>query len=162
MADSRRVRPFALAFVLSIAGCGTTSPVPVPTPTATQAVPAKPTQPPLALPTHVRWAIDGTGQTTSPYFVELFYDGTATGFRVIDTSGQVVHQFPIAGSGIFGPETCMARARAANENATWLVMDQAALDRFLAEAGTYRVEAIAAGSSQVVILPLSDTGCRPQ
>jgi hypothetical protein len=122
---------------------------------------AKPTsaQELLAPPTYVRWAVDRSGAADRPYFLDFFYDGVATGFRVLDGSSQVVLRVPIAGSGIFGPETCMVRTRARTEGATYVVLDAEALQRFTANASSYRIEADSV-SGRTVPLLLSDSGCR--
>ena len=65
----------------------------------------------------------------------------------------------IAGSGIFDPETCMARARKPQENATWIAVDQPTLDLFVQRYGSYRVIADGIPAGQVT-LPLADSGCR--
>ena len=119
------------------------------------------TQAPLPLPTTVRWAVD-RGSPDDPQhrsFLELFFDGAAYGFRVVDASVNVVLRFPIAGSGIFGPETCVARVRP-QAGVTWIAVDQATLDLFMERYRTYRVvaEGIPAGE---VTLDLIDSGCRP-
>jgi hypothetical protein len=119
------------------------------------------TQPQLPLPTSVRWAVD-KGSPDDPQhrsLLELFFDGNAFGFRVVDAGGSMVLRFPIAGSGIFGPETCMIRARKPQENATWIAVDQATLDLFVQRSGSYRVIADGIPAGQVT-LPLADSGCR--
>jgi hypothetical protein len=109
----------------------------------------------------VRWAVD-KGSSDDPQhrsLLELFFDGNALGFRVVDAGGSMVLQFPIAGSGIFGPETCMVRVRKPQENATWIAVDQATLESFMQRYASYRViaDGIPAGR---VTLPLADSGCR--
>ena len=119
------------------------------------------TQPQLPLPTAVRWAVD-KGSPDDPQhrsLLELFFDGNALGFRVVDGAGTVVLRFPIAGSGIFGPETCMARVRKPQENSTWIAVDQATLDLFVQRYASYRVIADGIPAGQVT-LPLADSGCR--
>src|SRR2546427_11993066 len=102
------------------AATATVSPIPSATITITLGTPE-----PLAPPTYVRWAVDRAGDAAGSYFFDLFYDGVATGFRVLDASGKVVLRLPIAGSGIFGPETCVVRARPSGKeaNATWIGID---------------------------------------
>jgi hypothetical protein len=119
-------------------------------------------QPPLSAPTRVAWAIDRiAAQVDRPYAFELHYDGYAMGFRVVDTSGQLVLQVPIAGSGIFGPETCMAAQHADGKttNATWRGIDETTYRDFVARSGSYRVEVETIGHGTIT-LPLGDTGCR--
>lgn len=118
------------------------------------------TQVPLPTPSHVRWAVDRTGDPTRPYFLDFFFDGVATSFRVVDGSGQVVLRVPIAGSGIFGPDTCVVRVPqpGKTENATWISVDAVTLEHFIRDAATYRIEADVIGGS--VTLPLTDSGCR--
>jgi hypothetical protein len=119
------------------------------------------TQPQLPLPTSIRWAVD-KGSPDDPQhrsLFELFFDGNASGFRVVDAGGSMVLRFPIAGSGVFGPETCMARARKPQEIATWIAVDQATLDLFVQRYGSYRVIADGIPAGQVT-LPLTDSGCR--
>lgn len=90
----------------------------------------------------------------------LFYDGNAQGWRIIDASGADLFRVPIAGSGIFGPETCVARARRPNEITTWVALDQLTIDRFAQQYRGYRAvgEGIPTGS---VTLEMIDSGCRP-
>ena len=136
-------------------------------PTSTTATTAEPpvtrppsTQAPLAPPSHVRWAVDRTGDPTRQYFLDFFFDGAATSFRVLDMSGRVVLRVPIAGSGTFGPDTCVARVPppGKTENVTWISVDAVTLEQFLRDAATYRIEADVIGGS--VTLPLTDSGCR--
>ena len=135
----------------------TVSPIPSATITVTLATPE-----PLAPPTYVRWAVDRAGDAAGSYFLDLFYDGVATGFRVLDASGNVVLRLPIAGSGIFGPETCMVRARPSGKqvNATWMRIDAVGREHFEHDGATYRVEADTPGG-RTLTLPLTDSGCRP-
>ena len=58
-------------------------------------------------------------------------------------------QVPIAGSGIFGPETCLARARPSGrtENDTYAALDTTALEHFTANAGSYHVQVLAIGGA---------------
>jgi len=118
-------------------------------------------QPPLAAPTRVLWAIDRTGSTDRPYFFELHYDGTASGFRVVDASGQLVLQLPIAGSGVWGPETCVSALQQQGKtmSATWRSVDDGTYRDFVAHATSYRVEVDTIGHGTIT-LPLGDTGCR--
>jgi len=117
---------------------------------------------PLPAPTYAGWAIDKSEVADRPFILVLFFDGGATDIRVVDTSGQVVLRVPIAGSGIFGPDSCTVRARATGPtaNSTWILLDNASLERFTRDAGTYRVEVESFG--RTVTLPLTDTGCRPR
>jgi len=157
--------------VCAIVTCGapaaTTTPVPLNTattatqsPEATKPFPVVQSQ--LPLPTTVRWAID-RGSPDDPQrrmLLVLFYDGNAHGWRIIDGSGADLFRVPIAGSGIFGPETCVASARRPNEITTWVGLDQAAIDRFAQQYRSYRAvgEGIPTGSTT---LEMIDTGCRP-
>lgn len=120
----------------------------------------KPTvsQAPLPAPTHVKWAIDHSDQPGRHIF-ELHYDGSAMGFRVVDDAGRLVIVLPIAGSGIFGPETCMAVAKTGTDTATWVGVDEATYEDLLVHAASYRVEVETIGHGTVT-LPLVDTGCR--
>src|SRR5207248_8265943 len=66
-------------------------------------------QRPLAAPTHVSWGID-RGSVDDPQhrrLFELYFDGAAMGFRVVDASGQLVVQVPVVGHGVFAACTCM-------------------------------------------------------
>jgi hypothetical protein len=83
------------------------------------------------------------------------------GFRVVDASGQLVLQVPIAGSGIFGPETCMAALQQPGKatNATWRSIDDATYRDLVAHAASYRVEVETIGHGTIT-LPLGDSGCR--
>lgn len=128
-------------------------------PSATRTSPtAVPTQAP---PTQVRWAIDRGPDAARPYLLELLYDNVATGFRIIDTSGQVSLRFPISGSGVFGSDSCVGRAERADKAVrfTYLLIDATTYEKFSADAATYRVEADSV-AQQVVTLPLTDSGCR--
>lgn len=113
------------------------------------------TQPQLPLVTSVRWAVDG--RSTGPLLV-LLYQGYASSFRVVDPSGATVAQFGIAGSGIFGPESCVGR-RDPGENVTWAGVDPSTLDSFMERYSTYRVVASGIPTGQVT-LPITDSGCR--
>jgi hypothetical protein len=68
---------------------------------------------------------------------------------------------PIAGSGIFGAESCAVKARPPGkaEGFTYLVVDAEALQRFMTNASSYRVEADSVGGRTVTV-PLTDSGCR--
>jgi hypothetical protein len=118
-------------------------------------------QPPLPAPTRVAWAIDRGEQPERPYVFELHYDGNAMGFRVVDASGQLVLQVPIAGSGVFGPETCVVALQQPGKttNATWRSIDDATYRDFVAHAASYRVEVETVGHGTIT-LPLGDSGCR--
>ncbi len=119
-------------------------------------------QPQLPLPTLVRWAVD-RGSPDDPQHRSLlvfFFTGNASGFRLLDAAGNVVLRVPIAGSGIFGPETCVARARMPNEITTWVSIDQATLDLFMQRYRTYKVIADGIPTGEAT-LDVSDSGCRP-
>src|SRR6266550_8258521 len=116
-----RVVPLAATMVLAACGPSGAStafvsdkPTPSSTPVATvsREVTKPPVSPaPLAAPTRLTWAIDHADQPGRHLF-EIHFDGSAVGFRVVDASGRQVLEVPIAGSGIFGPETCMVAATA--------------------------------------------------
>jgi len=106
-------------------------------------------QAPLPAPTRLTWAIDHADQPGRHLF-EIHFDGSAVGFRVVDASGRQVLVVPIAGSGIFGPET---RA------ATWVAVDEPTYQDLLANAATYRIEVETIGHGTIT-LPLVDSGCR--
>ncbi len=163
------LKSFAAALILLVlvSSCAPAATSATPTPTLAGSATPSPTKPvstqaSLPAPTHVRWAVDkgSVDDPARPYLLELLYDGTAMGFRVIDASGRLVLQFPIAGSGIFGPETCLVSARppGKSENATWRSIDEATYREFAANASTYRVEADKVGGG-VVTLQLEDSGC---
>lgn len=165
MVWTHRVATAAIALLVT-ACAGAAPPPPTvaiesPTPSPTITKPTT-TQEPLSPPTYVRWAVDKSGSPERPYFLDFFYDGVATNFRVIDGSGQVVLRVPISGSGVFGLETCVVRARPPGkvEGFTYLVIDAAALERFMRDSASYRVEADSVGGRTVTI-PLADSGCRP-
>jgi len=108
----------------------------------------------------VLWAIDRIDQPDRPYFFELHYDGMAFGFRVVDDAGRLVLQVPIAGSGIFGPESCAAAlSEGKTTNATWRSIDETTYRDFAAHQASYRVEVDTIGHGTIT-LPLADTGCR--
>ncbi len=136
------------------------TPTTTPTPSATTTKPAA-TQEPLAPPTYVRWAVDKGAFAERPYSLVFIYDGVATNFRVVDGSGQVVLRVPIAGSGVFGPETCVVRARSVGktEGFTYLLIDSDTHQRFIANASSYRIEADSVGGRTATV-PLTDSGCR--
>jgi hypothetical protein len=115
---------------------------------------------PLPAPTYVRWAADKSELADRPFIVVLFFDGGATDFRIVDPSGQIAFRVPIAGSGVFGADSCMVRARPSDRpaNDTWIVLDRAGFERFTREASTYRVQVESLG--RTVTLPLTDSGCR--
>lgn len=152
-----------------VAGCGTNaadavaSKIPAVSPTAAATASAEITkppfsQPPLAAPTHVSWAIDQTDEPDRHLF-ELYYDGSAMAFRVVDASDRQLVVLPIAGSGIFGPETCMATAKEGNSNATWVSVDEPTYQEMIGRGSSYRVEVETVGQGTIT-LPLVDTGCR--
>ncbi|HEU5287734.1 MAG TPA: hypothetical protein VFV20_04975 [Candidatus Limnocylindria bacterium] len=141
-------------------GGATATPAPSPAATTRSAEITKPPQPSQVLPppTYARWAIDQSADPSKRLFV-LFYDAPALGFRLLDAAGEVIVRVPIAGSGIFGPDTCVASAHRANEITTWAGVDEPTYRRILANIATYRLEADAVGGPTVTI-PLSDSGCR--
>jgi hypothetical protein len=118
-------------------------------------------QTPLPLPTTVRWAVDN-GSPDDPQhrsLLVLLYDGTARVWTIVDASGAGVFRVPIAGSGIFGPESCVVKARRPNEVATWIALDEPSLERFAQRYRSYRAtaEGVPTGSAT---LELVDSGCR--
>src|SRR5438477_45086 len=122
-----RVVPLAATMVL--AACGPsgvstdfvsdkTTPSSTPVATVSREVTKPPfSQEPLPAPTRLLWAIDHADQPGRHLF-EIHFDGSAMGFRVVDASGRQVVVLPIAGSGIFGPETCMVAATTGTRAAT--------------------------------------------
>jgi hypothetical protein len=152
--------------VMSVIACSSTPTLTAAAPTVTpspSATPTKPsfTQEPLAPPTYVRFAVDKGIDPARPYFLDLFYDGVATNFRVLDASGRVALRVPIAGSGIFGPQTCAVRARppGKTEGHTYISVEAEMVQRLTADVSSYRVEADSVGG-RTVNVPLSDSGCR--
>lgn len=108
----------------------------------------------------VRWATD-KGSPDDPQrrsLLVLLYDGNAQGWSIVDASGTEQFRVPMAGSGIFGPETCVVKRRP-NEIATWRSLDEATLARFVQGYRTFRAiaEGIPTGSAT---LELVDSGCR--
>ena len=81
------------------------------------------------------------------------------GFRVVDGAGIPIVVLPIAGSGIFASETCMATAKAGTDVATWVGIDESMYQDLLLHAVSYRVEVEKIGHGTIT-LPLVDTGCR--
>src|SRR6266550_7280605 len=167
----RRALRCALLWALTVtAACGTggatsafVSDKPTASPTSAPTLTPEVTKPPvsqapLPAPTHVKWAIDHSDQPGRHLF-ELHYDGSAMGFRVVDNAGRLVIVLPIAGSGIFGPETCMVTARTGTDAATWVGVDEPIYQDLLAHAASYRVEVETIGHGTIT-LPLVDTGCR--
>src|SRR5438477_6250604 len=156
----------ALLALTVTAACEASGPVSASAPNAPTASPSTSveitkapfSQPPLAAPTHVRWAIDHADQPNRHLF-EVYFDRSALGFRVVDATGRQIVVLPIAGSGIFGPETCMAAVRAADENATWVSVDEPAYQDLLAHGSSYRVEVETIGHGTIT-LPMVDSGCR--
>jgi hypothetical protein len=132
------------------------------TPLVTLFTPAVSSAPasPLPAPTYVRFAVDKSDLADRPFIVVLFFDGGATDFRIVDPSGQIALRVPIAGSGVFGSESCMVRALPNDRtaNATWIVLDSAGYERFTRDAPTYRVQMDSLG--RTMTLPLTDSGCR--
>ena len=105
---------------------------------------------------------DRQGKSDDPQnrsLLVLFYDGTVQGWRIVDASGGDLFRVPIAGSGIFGPETCVVKARRPNENETWIALDRASVERFSQYYRGYRAiaEGVPVGSAT---LELVDSGCR--
>jgi hypothetical protein len=153
----------ALVALVSVVACSSTPTLSNSTaaPTLSATSTKTSTQEPLPPPTYVRWAVDKSAFAERPYSLVFIYDGVATNFRVIDGSGQVALRVPIAGSGIFGPETCAVRARQAGktEGFTYLLVDADTLQRFTANASSYRIEADSVGGRTVTV-PLTDSGCR--
>lgn len=109
----------------------------------------------------VRWAIDkgSPDDLQRRSLLVLFYDENARGWRIVDANGTELLRVPIAGSGIFGPETCEVKARRPNEITTWIALDQASLERFAQDYRSYRAitEGIPTGSATLEIV---DSGCR--
>jgi hypothetical protein len=134
-----------------------------PSASATIAQVTKPpsSQPPLPAPTYTKWGIDRQGPPDRPYQFELYYDGVASGFRIVDAAGRLVLQLGIAGSGIFGPDTCMVVTSPGgkSQNATWRIIDEATLQDLTARGASYHVEVDTIGQGTIT-LPLVDTGCR--
>ncbi|MBA3748241.1 MAG: hypothetical protein H0W96_12235 [Solirubrobacterales bacterium] len=136
---------------------GVSSSSPTATPRSEQTKPpGMGTQPQLPLVTSVRWAVDRRSTGT---LLVLLYEGSASSFRVVDGNGATVLRFSIAGSGIFGPETCVVRARQPQELTTWLTVDEATLEAFMQRYRTYRVIADGVPGGEAT-LPLVDSGCR--
>ena len=129
------LRLLVLAATIVLAACGPSgapsafvsdkpSPSSTPVATVSREVTKPPvSQAPLPAPTRLTWAIDRADQPGRHLF-EIHFDGSAMGFRVIDASGRLVLALPIAGSGIFGPETCMVAATAGTRGATWVAVDE--------------------------------------
>ncbi len=136
------------------------APSPAPTTSAPSISKPPSIQAPLPLPTYVRWAVDKSSDAGRPYLLVLIYDGVATNFRIVDVAGQVVLRVPIAGSGVFGSETCAVKARPAGktEGFTFISIDASALQQFVTNAASYKAEADTVGAT--VTVPLSDSGCR--
>ncbi|MEK6225950.1 MAG: hypothetical protein AABM40_06570 [Chloroflexota bacterium] len=153
---------FGLATTL--AGCVPPAAAPAQSPTAptpTEPLPSPPAKPtPDQTPSRVEWAVDGLAGAPQPFALELFYDGTAMGFRILSADGGLVVALPIAGSGIFGPDTCVNRVRAsALHSSTWVAIDAALERRFESEAASYRVETTLL-DGRLITVPLADSGCR--
>ncbi len=132
-------------------------------PSATIAQVTKPpfSQPPLPAPTYTRWGVDKMGPPDRPYFFEVYYDGGATGFRIVDGAGRLVLQLPIAGSGVFGPDTCpvVTSPGGKSQNSTWRTIDEQTLQDLTTHGASYHVEVDTIGHGTIT-LPLVDTGCR--
>ena len=130
-------------------------------PLTSQSPTVTPTHALSAVPTHVSWAVDKFDNAAQPYALVLFFDNGAMGFRIVDSASGMVLQVPIAGSGVFGPQTCMARARPSGktENSTWIAVDSSTLVHFITNAGSYHVQVIAIDGPSFD-LPLTDSGCR--
>jgi len=158
---------FALAalLVVSVVACsGTpTATVATPTvsPTGSATITPVATDERLAPPTRVRFAVDRGADPARPYFLDLFYDGVATGFRVLDASGEVVLRVPIAGSGVFGLETCAVREHGPGktEGLTYTSVDAETVQRFTANPSAYHVD-VDSVAGRTVTVPLIDSGCR--
>ena len=160
-------RVVLLAATMVFAACGPSGapsafvsdkPTPSSTPVSREVTKPPVSQAPLPAPTRLLWAIDHADQPGRHLF-EIHFDGSAMGFRVIDASGRQVLVVPIAGSGIFGPETCMVAATTGTGAATWVAVDEPTYQDLLANAATYRVEVETIGHGTIT-LPLVDTGCR--
>ena len=70
---------------------------------------------------------------------ELYYNGHASGFRIVDASGSLVLKVPIAGSGIFDGTTCLSEwtSKASGRNATRMAIDDAMLQRLSASGAAF-------------------------
>ena len=152
--------------VINGALVGCTNPPPLnastsPTARTADATKAASSQAPVAAPTHITWAVDKRDDPARPYVLVLFFDSHAVGFRIVDESARLVLQVPIAGSGIFGPGTCVQRLVAAEktEDYTWVAFDATTLQQFTANASSYRVEVDTIGGPTIT-LPMTDSGCR--
>ena len=164
------LRVALLGATMVLAACGPSgastafvSDKPTPSSTSVATVSREVTKPPvsqapLPAPTRLTWAIDHADQPGRHLF-EIHFDGSAMGFRVVDASGRQVLVVPIAGSGIFGPETCMVAATAGTRAATWVAVDEPTYQDLLANAATYSVEVDTIGHGTIT-LPLVDSGCR--
>lgn len=118
-------------------------------------------QRPLPLPTGLRWVTD-KGSPDDPghrSLLVLLYDGYAQDWRIVDVTGTQIFHVPIAGSGIFGTDSCLVKTRRSGENATWIALDQNQMTTFIREYRGYQAVAdgIPTGS---VTLELVDAGCR--
>ena len=161
-------RAFVIAALL-LASCGDravgSAPLvtasPSPSAAIAQVTKAPFSQPPLDAPTYTTWGVDKTGPPDRPNTFELYFDGAAIGFRIVDGAGRLVLMLPIAGSGIFGSDSCMATTRGSgkSQNATWRVIDEPTLQDLTAHGASYHVEVDTIGHGTIT-LPLVDTGCR--
>jgi hypothetical protein len=168
MRRSRAVSACALLVAILVTSCGLQSArrIAPASPSASRAAaPTKPTFPTAIIPapTSVRWGIDSSGDPARPYLFELYFTGGAASFHIVDEAGQVVLRVPIAGSGIFGPDTCLARhtAKSSGWKGTWVSVDAVTYGQIVANSSRYRVEAEAINATGSVTLPLVDSGCRP-
>ncbi|HET8568800.1 MAG TPA: hypothetical protein VFM93_07430 [Candidatus Limnocylindria bacterium] len=156
------------ALTLAAACGGAVTSVATPSPSAT--APPSPTrapeitkppelvgQPQLPLPTRMRFGVDRRADGTA--LLVLFFDCCALGLRIVDAAGGDLLRVAIAGSGIFGADSCVSRGRRENEVTTWVRIDGTTLAELLARPSSYRVVADGVPAGQVV-LPLVDGGCR--
>jgi hypothetical protein len=165
----------AIATALLLSSCGDLAPRAFASPTASLSpvfptaspspVPTKPVASTALIPspTNVSWGIDKSESSDRPYYFELYFDGGASGFDLLDGAGQTIARIPIAGSGVFDASSCLAKhtAKSAGRNATWILVDESTYRLILANAQSYRVEAETIDGARVVMLPLADSGCRP-
>jgi len=166
--NARTILPLACLLAAACAAQPAALPSPTFTPQTTNASPVDRTKPPeliqtqqpLDAPTFVLWSADRTDDSGRPYFFELNYDGAAMGFRVRDSSGSLVARLPIAGSGIFGPETCLSTLHSGKRMAaTWIAIDAVTYRDIATRWSSFVVEIDTIGHGTIT-LPLQDSGCR--
>ncbi|HET8568478.1 MAG TPA: hypothetical protein VFM93_05765 [Candidatus Limnocylindria bacterium] len=142
-----------LLAALIVSGCDGTRAAPSPTPPASAPPSASPG------PVGTSWGVD-PGEAPEEFRVVFAFDGPRPySLRVDRRDGTAFFRVPIAGSGIHGADSCMARlATGAARGTTWVRLRGPDLREFVATASSLSVQTDEPGAPEIA---LRDSGCRP-